>query len=68
MPWGTFAVTAIGSVLIGLTLRVLEGMSSTAELRALLTIGLLGAFTTFSTYTYETVVLIREGSWVRAGL
>lgn len=68
MPWGTFAVNALGSLLIGVSLRILEGMTATAELRALVTIGLLGAFTTFSTYAYDTVTLVREGSWGRAGL
>jgi len=68
MPWGTFAVNALGSFLIGLSLRLLEGMTLSTELRALVTIGMLGAFTTFSTYAYETVALARDGAWGRAGL
>jgi CrcB protein len=67
-PWGTFAINAIGSFLIGLTLHYLEGIAATPELRALLTVGILGAFTTFSTFTYETIVLIQDGAWPRAAL
>ena len=65
-PWGTFAVNAIGSLLIGFTVRVLEVAAVTTELRALLTLGLLGGFTTFSTYTWESVALIRDGEWAQA--
>ena len=68
IPWGTFVVNASGSLLIGLALRFLEGVPSTPEVRALVSIGLLGAFTTFSTYTYETVALVRSGEWARAGV
>lgn len=68
MPWGTFIVNAVGSLLIGFALRFLEGVPATPEVRAFVSIGLLGAFTTFSTYTYETVALMRSGEWSRAGL
>jgi CrcB protein len=67
-PWGTFAINAIGSFLIGLSLRYLEGIAAAPELRALMTVGLLGAFTTFSTFTYDTIVLLQEGAWTRAAL
>jgi CrcB protein len=67
-PWGTFAINAIGSFLIGLSLRYLEGIAAAPELRALMTVGILGAFTTFSTFTYETIMLLQEGAWARAAL
>jgi CrcB protein len=67
-PWGTFVVNAIGSFLLGFILRYLEGAGAAPELRAMLTIGILGAFTTFSTFTYETVTLIQAGDWTRATL
>jgi CrcB protein len=66
-PWGTFAINAAGSFLIGFTLRYLEGISAAPELRALITVGILGAFTTFSTFSYETFALLQNGAWGRAG-
>jgi fluoride exporter len=66
-PWGTLAVNVTGSLLIGFVLRTLDVMTVTPEVRGFLTIGLLGGFTTFSTYTWETVALAREGQWATAG-
>ena len=65
-PWGTFVINVLGSLLIGFALRTLEALPASPELRALATIGLLGGFTTFSTYTYETVAMLRDGDWWRA--
>lgn len=65
-PWGTLAVNVVGSVLIGLSLRYLEVSPATAELRALVTVGLIGAFTTFSTFSYETVALLEDRAFGRA--
>lgn len=67
-PWGTLAVNVLGSFLLGLGLRYLEGVPAAPEFRALVSIGLLGAFTTFSTFSYETVTLLEEGEWTGAGL
>ena len=65
-PWGTLTVNVLGSLLVGLTLRYLEAARLAPEWRALLAVGLLGAFTTFSTFSYETVTLLEEGAWGRA--
>lgn len=65
-PWGTFLVNILGSVLIGAALRSLDATPASVELRALVTVGLLGSFTTFSTFTYETVALLEEGAFTRA--
>jgi len=65
-PWGTLAVNVAGCLLLGLAAGLFQGVRLTPDLRALITIGFLGAFTTFSTFGYETVVLIQEGAWVRA--
>ena len=63
-PYGTFAVNIIGAFLIGLIMEF--GMRSTllpASLRIGLTIGFLGGFTTFSTFSYETFRLLEEGDF-----
>jgi fluoride exporter len=65
-PWGTFAVNLLGSFLLGLLLRSTETAPVSPETRAMLTVGFCGAFTTFSTFTHETVVLLQEGAWARA--
>ncbi|CAN5201090.1 N/A [soil metagenome] len=66
-PWGTLAVNLSGSFLLGLALPVLERLALGLEVRALVAVGLLGAFTTFSTFSYEAVQLLQAGEWVRAG-
>ena len=66
-PWGTFAVNVVGSFLLGFALRGSELSSLSPETRALLTTGFCGAFTTFSTLSWETVALLQGGAWGRAG-
>lgn len=65
-PWGTWVVNVVGSLLIGFSMRVLEGVPASPEVRALVTIGLLGGFTTFSTFSYEAVALLQARAWVSA--
>jgi CrcB protein len=61
-PVGTFAVNVVGSFVLGALLGAgLEGTGG-ERLLALLGTGFCGAFTTFSTFAYETVVLAEEGS------
>ena len=68
-PVGTLLVNVSGSFLIGLILRYgLETSTLTPELRALLTIGFCGGYTTFSTFSYETLALAEGGEWSRAAL
>jgi fluoride exporter len=67
-PWGTLAVNVIGSFALGLLLPVLDAHGPLTSIHALLTVGFLGAFTTFSTFAYEAVMLLQEGERARAGL
>jgi CrcB protein len=61
-PWATLLVNLLGSLLLGLLLRALPGWGAGPELRALLTVGFCGSFTTFSTFGYETAVLLQQGA------
>ncbi len=66
-PLGTLSVNVLGCLLIG----VLNGLAETRqvigpELRLFLMIGMLGGFTTFSTFGYETLALIRDADLVQA--
>ena len=66
-PWGTLVVNVAGSLVLGLALAWFEGSMLSPELKRALTVGFLGAFTTFSTFAYEAVALVQDGEWVRAG-
>jgi CrcB protein len=67
-PWGTLTVNVTGSFLIGLLMGYVEVTPMSPALRTLLAVGLLGSFTTFSTYALETVALVRDGFAMRAAL
>jgi len=61
LPWGTLMVNLIGCFLIGFLWQLFEVVTSSSNVRALIFIGILGAFTTFSTYGLETFNLFKEG-------
>ncbi len=65
-PWGTLAVNLGGCFLIGFLWQMFERSSATPEMRALIFIGFLGGFTTFSTFGLETFHLLRDGEYGRA--
>ena len=65
-PVGTMFVNVSGCFLIGVLLRQFLNMQISPELRALLIVGFCGGFTTFSTFSAETVGLIEGGEYARA--
>ena len=69
-PWGTFVVNVTGSFIIGffVTLTGPEGrVLVSSNTRLFFTIGVCGGYTTFSSFSVQTLNLAREGEWFRAG-
>jgi CrcB protein len=67
-PAGTLVINLTGSALLGFLLRYgLDAPAMTPEIRALLGVGFCGGYTTFSTFSYETIALLEDGDWRRAG-
>ncbi|MGJ3241879.1 MAG: fluoride efflux transporter CrcB [Opitutales bacterium] len=60
-PWGTFACNGLGSLAIGIVFALLGTGPEHAAWRLFLMTGLLGGFTTFSTFSMQTLILVRSG-------
>jgi CrcB protein len=68
-PLGTFVINVSGSFLIGLLMSLFtERFMVNPQWRLMLVVGFLGAYTTFSTFEYETGTLMKDGEWLIAGL
>lgn len=68
-PYGTLIVNVLGCLVIGALLSLAATRLTLSEpLRLLLVTGLLGGFTTFSSFGYEAFTLIGEGDWLAAGM
>ena len=63
-PWGTFAVNMIGSFLFGVVWAMAEErLVISTDTRVIILSGFMGAFTTFSTFAFETGEFLRDGQW-----
>jgi fluoride exporter len=70
-PWGTLIVNVTGSLIIGFVATITgpDGrMFVGSEARQFVMIGLLGGYTTFSSFSIQTLNLMNEGEWLNAGL
>lgn len=66
-PWGILAVNVLGSLIMGVLIEVMALVWSPGmEVRAFLVVGILGSFTTFSTFALDTVTLMGRGQSITA--
>lgn len=64
-PWGTFLVNITGCLLIGLLMGWMNSKQLfSPQIRLLVIVGGLGSFTTFSTFAYESLMLLRDAQWL----
>ena len=71
LPWGTIGINVVGSFVIGFvgTLTLASGRHPAPEsVRLFVMVGVCGGFTTFSSFSLQTLDLLRGGAWGRAGL
>ncbi len=67
-PWGTLVVNGLGCFLFGLVWTLAEErLLISGETRTVILVGFMGAFTTFSTYAFETSAMLRDAEWLLAG-
>lgn len=68
-PWSTFVINILGCLLIGLIYGISEKSNVLSpEIRLFLTVGICGGFTTFSTFSNDAFILIRDQEWFRFAL
>ncbi|HEU4792231.1 MAG TPA: fluoride efflux transporter CrcB [Nitrolancea sp.] len=62
-PWGTLVINVSGSLIIGLVLGLVDRGALSSQTRLLLAVGVLGGYTTFSTFSYEGLQMLQSGSY-----
>ncbi|MCD8548783.1 MAG: fluoride efflux transporter CrcB [Aeromonadaceae bacterium] len=68
-PYGTLSVNLLGSLVMGLMIgAVQQGYIEAQPWRPLIMVGLLGALTTFSSFSLDTLVLLQQGAWLKGAL
>ena len=67
-PLETMLINIVGSFLLGLFMTLALHYTWAPEWRQAIAIGAIGSFTTYSTYEYESLRLLQEGAWLKAGL
>lgn len=65
-PWDTLLINVTGSMLLAILYAVVEGTAAAPEWRAFVGIGVLGGYTTFSTFSIDALRLLQGGEWGRA--
>ena len=66
-PYGTLLINVTGSFAIGLAYALIERHGAPDWVRPLVIVGFLGAYTTFSTFSLDTLALAERGAWLAAG-
>lgn len=62
-PWGTLVINVSGSLIIGLVLGLVDRDALSSQARLLLAVGVLGGYTTFSTFSYEGLQMVQSGNY-----
>ncbi len=66
-PYSTLLINVTGSFVIGLAYALIERHGAPDWVRPLVIVGFLGAYTTFSTFSLDTLALVERGAWLAAG-